>query len=71
MNNLSPYCGLVDARISASDKDLGTCKNWPHCVRKWWTKIPMTDRLIKLDLITDSNEISPPVRDLNLAGKLP
>ena len=22
MNNLSSYCGLVDARISASDKDL-------------------------------------------------
>ena len=22
MNNLSPYCGLVDTRISASDKDL-------------------------------------------------
>ena len=22
MNNLSPYCGLVDAKIRASDKDL-------------------------------------------------
>ena len=22
VNNLLPYCGLVDARISASDKDL-------------------------------------------------
>ena len=22
MNNLLPYCGLVDARISASEKDL-------------------------------------------------
>ena len=25
MNNLSSYCGLVDAKISASDKDLCTC----------------------------------------------
>ena len=25
MNNLSSYCGLVDARISASDKYLSTC----------------------------------------------
>ena len=26
MNNLLSYCGLVDARISASEKDLPTCK---------------------------------------------
>ena len=26
MNNLSSYCGLVDARISASDKDLPVIK---------------------------------------------
>ena len=27
MNNLLSYCGLVDARISASEKDLSTCTN--------------------------------------------
>ena len=26
MNNLSSYCGLVDAKIRASDKDLTVCK---------------------------------------------
>ena len=26
MNNLLPYCGLDDARISASEKDLPVCK---------------------------------------------
>ena len=25
MNNLSSYCGLVDAKIGASDKDLPVC----------------------------------------------
>ena len=25
MNNLSSYCGLVDAKIRASDKDLPVC----------------------------------------------
>ena len=25
MNNLSSYCGLVDAKIKASDKDLPAC----------------------------------------------
>ena len=25
MNNLSSYCGLVDARINASDKELPVC----------------------------------------------
>ena len=27
MNNLSPYCGLVDARISTSDKYLPVLKS--------------------------------------------
>ena len=27
MNNLLTYCGLVDARISASEKDLPVCKS--------------------------------------------
>ena len=27
MNNLSSYCGLVDARISASEKDLPVIQN--------------------------------------------
>ena len=27
MNNLSPYCGLVDAKIGASDKDLPVKQN--------------------------------------------
>ena len=29
MNNLSSYCGLVDARISASDKDLPVTNVFP------------------------------------------
>ena len=27
MNNLSSYCGLVDVRIKASDKDLSVVRN--------------------------------------------
>ena len=33
MNNLSSYCGLVDARITASDKDLPVLKNVPSPLR--------------------------------------
>ena len=32
MNNLLSYCGLVDARISASEKDLPVQKNGPKKV---------------------------------------
>ena len=28
MNNLLTYCGLIDTRIRASDKDLPVCQNW-------------------------------------------
>ena len=31
MNNLSSYCGLVDAKISASDKDLPVVRP-----KHWW-----------------------------------
>ena len=33
MNNLLPYCGLVDVRINASDKDLPVLTHGPllHC----------------------------------------
>ena len=36
MNNLSSYCGLVDAKIRASDKDLPV-----HLIPSWlvWTEI--------------------------------
>ena len=30
MNNLSSYCGLVDAKIRASDKDLPIKIDWKH-----------------------------------------
>ena len=32
MNNLLSYCGLVDTRISASEKDLPVWNTWPHGV---------------------------------------
>ena len=32
MNNLSSYCGLVDVKIRASDKDLSTRLNWVNSV---------------------------------------
>ena len=31
MNNLLSYCGLVDARISASEKDLPVKEGWKFC----------------------------------------
>ena len=33
MNNLSPYCGLLDAKIRASDKDLpeNSFQNYKDC----------------------------------------
>ena len=31
MKNLSPYCGLVDAKIRASDKDLPVIKMTKSC----------------------------------------
>ena len=35
MNNLSSYCGLVDAKIRASDKDLPvTSYNFTHNIEK-------------------------------------
>ena len=46
MNNLLSYCGLVDTRISASDKDLpvilpSKTKNYSHvCLFKWYLKLP-------------------------------
>ena len=36
MNNLLSYCGLVDARISASDKDLPV-QNLLNCLRSGLT----------------------------------
>ena len=32
MNNMSSYCGLVDPRISAPDKDLPVQKQWQSCI---------------------------------------
>ena len=29
MNNMLSYCGLIDAKIRASDKDLPVMKIWP------------------------------------------
>ena len=34
MNNLSSYCGLVDAKIRASDKDLPVFGSMPVLVHK-------------------------------------
>ena len=53
MNNLSSYCGLVGAKIRASDKDLpvqdcnGGMSNfaivvfYPHIVEQWFRKPSM------------------------------
>ena len=38
MNNLSSYCGLVDAKIGASDKDLPVSL---HCTALWLETINM------------------------------
>ena len=35
MNNLLSYCGLVDARIRASDKDLPVASLGGHCLVGW------------------------------------
>ena len=40
MNNLMSYCGLVAARISASDKDLPvTLRTIFHLLRKYWSSV--------------------------------
>ena len=43
MNNLLLYCGLVDARISASEKDLPVCtaKSYRFAMRqkKTWAEV--------------------------------
>ena len=38
MNNLLSYCGLVDVRINAPDKDLPVCSTYGHPVHKIGTK---------------------------------
>ena len=54
MNNLLTYCGLVDPRISASDKDLPVIRvNFQkvsfvyHCIKKFERKI-LNDNTAKL-----------------------
>ena len=36
MNNLLSYCGLVDARISASEKDLPVLSSLVSLIQTWW-----------------------------------
>ena len=36
MNNLLSYCGLVDVRINASDKDLPVCETLPSTYSIVW-----------------------------------
>ena len=48
MNNLSSYCGLVDAKIRASDRDLPVfvktnCVHWP-CAAYARTAEPQDER---------------------------
>ena len=46
MNNLSSYCGLVDAKIRSSDKDRFTCTNsdriGTHCDMETWPDSRLT-----------------------------
>ena len=40
MKNLSSYCGLVDAKIRASDKDLPVpCTFWPSSKVSWFQNV--------------------------------
>ena len=44
MNNLSSYCGLVDAKIRASDKDLPVKQIFNlHSVAKVYAVLPFYD----------------------------
>ena len=51
MNNLLSYCGLVDAKIRASDKDLPVCIT-NEVFDKWWEIYsPATKNIFKVQII--------------------
>jgi hypothetical protein len=54
MNNLSSYCGLVDAKIRASDKDLPVPKiifaHCALCAKVGWTPLQI-DKLISFQKV--------------------
>ena len=45
MNNLSSYCGLVDAKIKASDKDLPVLR-WPSDAQT--SRIALWPKILKV-----------------------
>ena len=48
MNNLSSYCGLVDAKIRASDKDLPVYEKLRLVLE---TKVPQSSQTLKFGKI--------------------
>jgi hypothetical protein len=47
MNNMSSYCGLVDAKVRASDKDLPVCTFSRYEVGRWQKFSPQESKIVQ------------------------